>query len=106
MIYTHVLNRGGKALEGLGEQKLKQVIDDMPTRRVDVHLHRQVLRNSSYVARPTDLEDWGSLAVASSYCDVVVCEKHMADMLKRDGLRTQARIEVDLENTFALFKGG
>jgi hypothetical protein len=104
MIHKHRLPK--EALEGLGEQKLKQVIDDMPTRRVDVHLHKQVLRNSSYVARPTDLEDWGSLAVASSYCDVVVCEKHMADMLKRDGFRTQARIEVDLENTFALFKGG
>jgi hypothetical protein len=103
VIYKHGLPK--EALDDLGEQKLKQVIDDMPTRRVDLHLHKQVLRNLSYVARPTDLEDWGSLTVASSYCDVVICEKHMADMLKRDGFRTHARIEVNLENTFALLKG-
>jgi len=96
----HGLPKG--ALDGLGEEKLKQVINDMPTRRVDLHLHKQVLRNSNYRARSTDLEDWGGLAIASSYCDVVVCEKHMADMLKRDGFRTYARVEIDLENTFAV----
>lgn len=88
------------ALDGLGEQRLKQVIADMPTRRVDLHLHRQVLRNPAYIARPTDLEDWGSLALASCYCDVVVCEKHMADMLQRDGFSTRARIEVNLQDAF------
>jgi hypothetical protein len=103
VIHKHGLPK--EALDGLGEQKLKQVIDDMPTRRVDLHLHKQVLRNSNYVARLTDLEDWGSLAVACSYCDVVICEKHMADMLKRDGFRTQARIETDLERTFTLLRG-
>jgi hypothetical protein len=35
----------------------------------------------------------------------VICEKHMADMLKRDGFRTQARIETDLERTFTLLRG-
>jgi len=104
VIHKHGLPK--EALDGLGEHKLKQVIDEMPTRRVDLHLHKQVLRNPSYLARSTDLEDWGSLALASSYCDVVVCEKHMADMLKRDGFRTHARIEVDLENTFALLMNG
>lgn len=86
----------------LGSSKLKEVIDDMPTRRFDIHLHKQVLRNPNYKSRESDLEDWASLAVASSYCDVVVCEKHMADMLKRDGFKTKARIEVDLEKTFLL----
>ena len=94
-----------EALNELGEQKLKEIIEDMPTRSVDLHLHKQVLRNPSYRARTTDLEDWGSLAIASSYCDVVVCEKHMADMLKRDGFRTYARVEVNLENTFTLLRG-
>ena len=88
------------ALEGLGEKRLKQVIDDMPTRRVDLHLHREVLRNPNYVARVSDLEDWGGLVEASCYCDVVICEKHMADMLRRDGFVTNARVEVALENTF------
>jgi hypothetical protein len=90
-----------EVLDRLGEERLKQVINDMPTRRVDLHLHKQVLRNSNYRACHTDLEDWGGMAIASSYCDVVVCEKHMADMLKRDGFRTHARVEVNLENTFS-----
>jgi hypothetical protein len=86
-------------MSNLGEQGFKRVIDDMPTRRVDMHLHKQVLRNPNYVARLSDLEDWGGLVPAACYCDVVVCEKHMADMLHRDGFTTQARVEVNLENT-------
>lgn len=89
-----------EALYELGEKGLKQVVDDMPTRRVDLHLHRQVLSNPNYVARISDLEDWGGLVVASCYCDVLVCEKHMADMLRRDGLTTHARIETNLESAF------
>lgn len=92
----HNLDRS--VLDGLGEKRLKQVIDDMPTRRVDMHLHREVLKNRSYVARASDLEDWGGLTVASCYCDVVVCEKHMANMLRQSGFLTKARIEVDLAN--------
>lgn len=84
-------------LKGLGEAGLKQVIDDMPTRQVDMHLHREVLKNKSYVARASDLEDWGGLTVASCYCDVVVCEKHMANMLQRNSFTTKARICTDLE---------
>jgi hypothetical protein len=94
----HGLEKG--ACEGLGVERMKQVIDDMPTRRVDLHLHRQVLRNPRYVARASDLEDWGGLVLACCYCDVVVCEKHMADMLRRDGFVTAARVEVDLDQTF------
>lgn len=87
-------------MERLGEAGLKSLINDMPTRRVDLHLHKQVLRNPKYVARHTDLEDWASLAVATCYCDVVVCEKHMADMLTRDKFKTHARIEVNLDRAF------
>jgi hypothetical protein len=85
------------ALETLGEDRLKQVVDAMPTRRVDMHLHREVLKNRAYVAKASDLEDWGGLAVASCYCDVVVCEKHMANMLQRNGFSTPARIETALD---------
>jgi hypothetical protein len=93
------------ALGALGEERLKQVIDDMPTRRVDLHLHKQVLKNETYRAKATDLEDWGSLALATSYCDVVVCEKHMADMLKRDRFHTVARVETNLEDIFPSLGG-
>ena len=86
----------GSILDRLGETRLKQVIDDMPTRRVEMHLHREVFKNKLYVARASDREDWGGLIVASCYCDVVVCEKHMATMLRRNGFVTKARIEIDL----------
>ena len=101
----HKYNLPKEAMDTLGERGLKEIINNMPTRRVDLHLHRQVLRNPSYFPRLTDLEDWSGLALASCYCDVVVCEKHMADMLSRDGFRTKARIEVDLEKTFVAAKG-
>ena len=93
-------NLDKRDIEPLGAPFLTALVNDMPTRRVDVHLHRQVLRNSSYRPRKTDLEDWAGLAIASSYCDVVVCEKHMADMLKRDGFRARARIETSLPALF------
>lgn len=88
------------ALEMLGVERLKQIIDAMPTRRVDLHLHREVLKNRAYVPKASDLEDWGGIGVASCYCDVVVCERHMANMLRRNGFTTKARIETDLDATF------
>jgi hypothetical protein len=87
-------------METLGEAAFKTLINNMPTRPVDLHLHKQVLRNPKYVAKHTDLEDWASLAVASCYCDVVMCEKHMADMLTRDKFKTHARIEANLDRAF------
>jgi hypothetical protein len=93
---------GKEAMQTLGEEKMKAIVDDMPTRRLDIHLHWQVLKNSSYQHKKTDLEDWAGIGVAACYCDVVVCEKHMASMLKRDGFQTKARIETSLS---ALFRG-
>jgi hypothetical protein len=98
VMQKHKLSKA--VMDELGDERLKRIMDDMPTRTVDLHLHKQVLRNKNYVARASDLEDWGGLAVASCYCDVVVCEKHMADMLRRDGFATHARIETNLESTF------
>jgi hypothetical protein len=91
-----------EALQSLGEDGLKKLVGDMPMRCVDLHLHKQVLKNPNYLAKITDLEDWAGLVLASCYCDVVVCEKHMADMLSRDGHKTQARIETDLAKTLVL----
>lgn len=86
--------------ENLGEAQLKAIVDGMPTRYLDLHLHRQVLRNPNYKAKITDLEDWAGVGIASCYCDVVVCEKHMADMIQRDRFSVKARIETNLVNTF------
>lgn len=90
--------------ENLGEAQFKSIIDDMPTRRLDLHLHRQIVRNPAYASKITDLEDWTGVGVASCYFDVVVCENHMADMLKRNGYRTKARVETNLDNAFVLFQ--
>ncbi|MNG63954.1 hypothetical protein D3C79_221900 [compost metagenome] len=82
---------------------MKSIIDSMPTRSLDLHLHRQVLANPNYAAKITDLEDWAGLGLAACYCDVVVCEKHMADMMKRNKYKTKARVETNLENVFRSF---
>lgn len=94
-----------EAFGDLGEGGLKKLVNDMPMRRVDLHLHKQVLKNPKYLAKITDLEDWAGLVLASCYCDVVVCEKHMANMLSRDGHKAHARIETNLEKTFVLIEG-
>jgi hypothetical protein len=72
----------------------------VPTRKLDIHLHRQVLKNPQYNAKKGDLEDWAGLGTAVCYADVVVCENHFADMVRRDGFMTPARVETDLLAVF------
>lgn len=88
--------------ETLGSEGMTQVINDMPSRKLDAHLHRQVLRNPNYNAKISDLEDWAGPAVASQYFDVVVCEKHLADLIKRDKFQTKARVE---KSIYKIFEG-
>jgi len=92
------------ALLSLDKPKLSRWLASMPIRKVDLHLHRQVLKNPQYRPKVTDLEDWAALATASVYCDVVVCEKHMAAMLQRDHFETRARIGTHLAETLQLAK--
>jgi hypothetical protein len=87
-------------MQKLRREEFRAIVDNMPTRRLDLHLHRQVLKNPQYKPKKTHLEDWAGLGVASCYCDVVVCENHMADMIRRDGFRPKARIETNLANLF------
>jgi len=84
------------------KENLKKLFNLMPTRVLDFHLHTQVSKNPTYAAKITDLEDWAGLGVASCYCDLVICEKHMASMFKRDGFKTKARIETNLIEAIAL----
>ncbi len=83
-----------------GEEKCMQFMTDMPTRRVDIHLHRQVLKNAQYRSKHSDLEDWAGLGTAVCYSDVVVCEKHFANMIKRDSFTTKARVETSIYEIF------
>uniref|UniRef100_UPI004048E97B hypothetical protein n=1 Tax=Shewanella baltica TaxID=62322 RepID=UPI004048E97B len=77
---------------GLGAEVISSFIDNMPSRKLEVHMHRQVLNNSNYNPKPTDLEDWGGIALASQYCDVIIGEKHLYDMLLRNNFKTKAEI--------------
>ena len=75
-------------------------MDAIPTRKLDIHLHRQVLKNDHYKPKESDLEDWAGLGAAACYADAVVCEKHFASLLARDGFTHHARIETNLSETF------
>lgn len=74
------------------------MLNSMPTRKLDIHLHKQILKNPNYKPKITDLGDWGGIGIASCYCDVVICEKHFADLLNRDSYVPNIRIETKLEN--------
>lgn len=83
-------------LEPLGREGLGSVVRGMPSRRTEVHLHRQIIKNPNLKPKDNDLEDWSGLGPATAHCDIVVCEKHFANLLRRDGFRPRARVITDL----------
>ena len=87
-------------MEKFSKEQRKEFLMSMPTRKLDIHLHRQVLKNEQYKPKKSDLEDWGGIGVASCYCDVVVCEKHFASLLNRDGYIPKARVVTKLDHVF------
>lgn len=95
-------NLSPENIENLGKDKLSNLLKSMPSRAMDIHLSHQVLKKNDYNPKITDLEDWAGIGKGAQYCDVVVCEKHFADMLLRDGFQPKAKILrniIDLENT-------
>jgi hypothetical protein len=98
----------GRDLESFEKQALTSLIQDLPSRQVNLQLHRQAVRNPQMKHHINDLEDWSGLAAA--YCDVVVCDKHFADLILRDGFRPKARVITDVRalpeiDTGELFSG-
>lgn len=87
-------------IESWGRSGIKSFMDSMPTRKLDIHLHKQVLRNPQYKPKHSDLEDWAGLVPATCYADVVVCEKHFADLACRGNYKHYARIETSLYDLF------
>lgn len=83
-------------LLSLGVEQVKAFVDSLPSRRADLHLHKQLVKNPSLKARLSDLEDWAGLGPATAYCDLVVCEKHFADLVRRDSFQTRAAILTDV----------
>lgn len=94
---------GPDFIEKIGMEKMKEMIDNMPTRRIDVHLHKEILKNKQYFPKLNDLEDWAGLSVGSAYCDVVVCERHYKDLVSRSNFKTKATILNDLSDLATLF---
>lgn len=82
----------------LGPEELTALVQDMPSRRTKIHLHRQIIKNPALKPKDNDLEDWGGLGPATAHCDVVVCEKHFANLLRRDGFRPNARVITDVRD--------
>ncbi len=106
--FNMVLTRHGLSKNDLSEfdeSTITAILDSMPSQKVDLHLHKQVLRNDAYIPKLTDLEDWAGLGFASMYCDVLVCEKHFQDLLSRDGFETRAKVITDLSALPALIDG-
>jgi hypothetical protein len=83
-------------LEPLGREGLTALVQDMPSRRTEVHLHRQIIKNPNLKPKDNDLEDWSWLGPATAHCDIVVCEKHFANLLHRDGFQPNSRVITDL----------
>lgn len=90
-------------IKSWGINGIKTFIDSMPTRKLDIHLHQQVLKNSNYRPKHNDLEDWAGLGPAMCYADIVVCEKHFADLASRDKYQHHARIETSIYDMFQSF---
>jgi hypothetical protein len=91
-------------LQALGAEVLVGLVRAMPSRQVDIHLHRQVLRNREYLPKAHDLENWGALGIAVVYCDAVVCEKHFKDLFGRDRFETKAVVLQELSDLLPLIK--
>lgn len=79
-------------LESLGKNVFSDILDNMPSRVLEVHLHKLMLANDHYNPKITDLNDWGGFALGAMYCDHAIGEKHMVDMLTRNNFKSKANI--------------
>jgi hypothetical protein len=70
-------------LTSLGEDGICKLLDMMPTRKVDMHLRDQWAKNGNLIPKQTDLNDWCYVGAAICYCDLVITENQMNDLLSR-----------------------
>lgn len=80
----------------LGIDGWMRFLNNMPSRRVNMHLRRQWVQNSSLPATVTDLNDWEYVGTAVAYCDVVVTERQLANLVNRPELDKKAVVIADL----------
>jgi hypothetical protein len=67
----------------LGEGVWCELLDLMPSRRADMHIRTQWAKNANLNPKVSDLNDWTYLGIAVCYCDLVVTENQMNDLLRR-----------------------
>jgi hypothetical protein len=96
----HGITRGEFAQ--LGESGQRGFLEDMLWQRADKHLIKQWAKSPHLRPKDSDLIDWAYLSVAVSYCDIVVTEKQMADLFKRDAFYTRATVCTHLRQLPAL----
>lgn len=80
----------------LGVEGYKRFLGQQPSRRVLIHLYREISKSPQLPLRETDLNDWIYVAVAAMYCDLVVTEGMLRDLLLRPGLKPRAVVTSDL----------
>jgi hypothetical protein len=78
--------------------KRREFLDTLPSVRMEIHLMRQWLRDSNLPIKRTDFQDWTSVLVASMYCDVLVTEKLMANLMNRAGSPKRATVTTSLND--------
>ena len=83
-------------LEALGDPALRELLEDMPSIKLDIHLHRQWAKNQNLPAKLNEAYDIAYVGSAAMYCDVVVTENQLADLLRRDEFKCRAQILTDL----------
>jgi hypothetical protein len=85
----------------LGEKAWSAILEAMPSRRADMHLHREWAKNVILKPKESDLNDWAYLGVAVMYCDIVVTERQVANLFSRR-FATTARVIADLSELLPL----
>ena len=82
----------------LGEQGWCRFLDEIPASRIDIHLHRQWMKNRSLRPRLSDGNDFAYVGTAAMYCDVIVTEKQLADLIRREGFECRAQVLTRLQD--------
>jgi hypothetical protein len=81
---------------------VQEFFESLPSVRMEMHLMRQWVRNPSLTPKKSDFVDWSHVAPMSMYCDIVVTEKHLADLMNRPGIVKKAEVITDLARLPAL----
>lgn len=84
--------------KNIEKTELSKIIHSITLLDIDMHMHKQLLKNEAYIPDDHDLEDWSGLSIGAAYCDVLVCEKHFKDMIGRDGYRIHAKVLTNIDD--------